>query len=300
MKTIKNMIIGMILLLGLLSSVSAEVFQNDVEYLPPELNLGIGVEDPAAKLEVNGQIMITGGNPQAGYVLTSDANGLGSWLPPAAGSNFDSAIFLDEDGYLNFTSFASEFHGADLKLGLDDGRNIGERTGQRALVHDDNDTLHINYDRDFEGGVSISQGALTIDDDQVVHINGRLDGAKQALSPLVAHIGANYELTVPANRCADAMRIDYKAAYQLKSMGGVFLNLYVNDVNVNSTRFATWWGEPGNVFFESHQSNYHILTDMSQEYKIRLERSTYDGTSIHVINKPLLDVTCIGLSGRPE
>ena len=42
-------------------------------------NIGIGVYDPDAKLEVNGQVKITGGNPGAGKVLTSDANGLATW-----------------------------------------------------------------------------------------------------------------------------------------------------------------------------------------------------------------------------
>ncbi len=41
--------------------------------------VGIGTVTPGAKLEINGQVKITGGLPGAGKVLTSDANGLGSW-----------------------------------------------------------------------------------------------------------------------------------------------------------------------------------------------------------------------------
>ncbi|MEE4178394.1 MAG: tail fiber domain-containing protein [Bacteroides sp.] len=44
-------------------------------------NTGIGTENPSAKLEVNGQVKITGGSPAEGKVLTSDANGLASWQP---------------------------------------------------------------------------------------------------------------------------------------------------------------------------------------------------------------------------
>jgi hypothetical protein len=54
-----------------------------------ELNLqpyggevGIGTNSPRATLEINGQVMITGGSPAAGQVLTSDANGLATWEPP--------------------------------------------------------------------------------------------------------------------------------------------------------------------------------------------------------------------------
>jgi hypothetical protein len=46
----------------------------------PSGNVGIGVLAPtAAKLEVNGQVKISGGAPGVGKVLTSDANGLATW-----------------------------------------------------------------------------------------------------------------------------------------------------------------------------------------------------------------------------
>jgi hypothetical protein len=48
-------------------------------------NIGIGTTTPGAKLEVNGQVKITGGAPGAGKVLTSDASGLATWQTPAAG-----------------------------------------------------------------------------------------------------------------------------------------------------------------------------------------------------------------------
>ncbi len=42
-------------------------------------NTGIGVTNPAAKLDIDGQLKIRGGSPGAGKVLTSDAAGLASW-----------------------------------------------------------------------------------------------------------------------------------------------------------------------------------------------------------------------------
>jgi hypothetical protein len=48
-------------------------------------NVGIGTVSPGAKLEVAGQIKITGGSPGANKVLTSDANGLATWVTPATG-----------------------------------------------------------------------------------------------------------------------------------------------------------------------------------------------------------------------
>jgi len=47
-------------------------------------DVGIGSMAPGAKLEVGGQIKITGGTPGAGKVLTSDAVGLATWQPAGA------------------------------------------------------------------------------------------------------------------------------------------------------------------------------------------------------------------------
>lgn len=49
-------------------------------------NVGIGTDVPTAKLEVAGQVKITGGAPGTGKVLTSDATGLASWQPATLNS----------------------------------------------------------------------------------------------------------------------------------------------------------------------------------------------------------------------
>lgn len=53
-----------------------------------EGNVGIGTStpDPAAILDLSGQIKITGGNPGTNKVLTSDAAGLATWAIPDTGS----------------------------------------------------------------------------------------------------------------------------------------------------------------------------------------------------------------------
>lgn len=48
-------------------------------------NVGVGTNTPSAKLEVAGQVKITGGNPGANKILTSDAAGLASWTDPPTG-----------------------------------------------------------------------------------------------------------------------------------------------------------------------------------------------------------------------
>lgn len=58
-------------------------------------NVGIGVEQPDAKLAVNGQVKITDGSQGADKVLTSDASGLASWQTPGGGADNDWTISGD-------------------------------------------------------------------------------------------------------------------------------------------------------------------------------------------------------------
>jgi len=51
--------------------------------------------------------------------------------------------------------------GADFHFGTNDGRSIGTKTEQRALVHNTSDRLFLNYNGDFEGGLWI-QGPKTV------------------------------------------------------------------------------------------------------------------------------------------
>lgn len=53
--------------------------------------VGIGTENPTAKLEVAGQVKITGGAPALGKVLTSDATGLATWANVVV-PTFDATI----------------------------------------------------------------------------------------------------------------------------------------------------------------------------------------------------------------
>ena len=55
-------------------------------------NVGLGTTSPAAKLQVAGQVKITGGSPAAGKVLTSDATGLATWQTPTVGGDSDWII----------------------------------------------------------------------------------------------------------------------------------------------------------------------------------------------------------------
>ena len=83
-----------------------------------EGNAGIGTDIPGAKLDVNGQIKITGGSPGAGKVLTSDAAGLASWV------NAPATYPSGSSGNIQFNN--SGVFGGDDKLFWD---NTSKRLG---------------------------------------------------------------------------------------------------------------------------------------------------------------------------
>ncbi len=93
-------------------------------------NVGIGVDDPDAKLEINGQIKITGGSPGEGKVLTSDADGLGTWEDKKIG--FYAYLTSNSTPLSNaietqLTSFTENF---------DDGNAFNNSTGEYTIPSD--------------------------------------------------------------------------------------------------------------------------------------------------------------------
>ncbi|MDA1021301.1 MAG: hypothetical protein O2962_07125 [Cyanobacteria bacterium] len=98
-KKILGAVVLMSLVGGLFSSAGAIPIGNDVEFIPASRSLGLGIMAPAAKLDVNGDIMIRGNfgdTIEAGYVLKAvDNGGLATWGPVAgAAIDFDN-VTLD-------------------------------------------------------------------------------------------------------------------------------------------------------------------------------------------------------------
>lgn len=93
MKRITIVLAWAMMILSNFGPASAIPVGNNVEYIPPPRNLGINILAPLAKLDVNGQVLIRGGNPSNGLVLTAlDSNGLAAWEAiPMVSSDFTDA-----------------------------------------------------------------------------------------------------------------------------------------------------------------------------------------------------------------
>ena len=66
-------------------------------------NIGIGTYDPTHKLDIDGQIRIRGGSPGVGKILTSDANGVGTW------TNLTGGLTLPYEGSASVGSLSTVF-----------------------------------------------------------------------------------------------------------------------------------------------------------------------------------------------
>jgi len=93
-------------------------------------SVGIGTNSPTAKLEVAGQVKITGGNPGASKVLTSDAAGLASWQSPVVPRHGTGQCYSESNNYCT----AATVTGSDCIFGITGFDSAGGcETGQHLM-----------------------------------------------------------------------------------------------------------------------------------------------------------------------
>ena len=168
-----------------ISDGNIAVYTNNAERIRIDSsgNIGIGTITPGAKLEVAGQIKITGGAPALGKVLTSDANGLATWesVPGAvesdpiwatASANYYTQTNLQTSGqssvhWGNLTNIPAE---GDPSVGtVNDGQwCTGDAAGTvnctiAAPSFTEADTLNSVTGRGNTTANSIIVGGLTVD-----------------------------------------------------------------------------------------------------------------------------------------
>jgi len=123
-------------------------------------NVGIGTAAPGAKLEVAGQVKITGGVPGVGKVLTSDAAGLASWGSAGGASQWTTVV---NDIYYNLgnVGIGTASPASPLTVTRDGSDDIGTTfrgvgTFRKA---DGSKGMYLGYDTLSQMASFLSQGA---------------------------------------------------------------------------------------------------------------------------------------------
>jgi hypothetical protein len=91
--------------------------------------VGLGTVAPDALLDVRGSFKLVDGSQSAGYVLTSDVNGLANWQPSNPWKLGGNALGVNNAGYfgtLDSSTIVTTTNG--IPVGIDDGITIGRWT----------------------------------------------------------------------------------------------------------------------------------------------------------------------------
>jgi|GEM_PF-2113359 len=130
-------------------------------------NVGIGTTSPGAKLEVAGQVKISGGSPGAGKVLQSDANGLASWAV-LGGSESTSVSNIGTAG----VGVYKQMTGSAIEL-----KKINAGTGAISITDDTiNNEIDINVASGGVGTTQLGDDSVTYEKLQNVSTNNRILG----------------------------------------------------------------------------------------------------------------------------
>lgn len=226
-------------------------------------NVGIGTTTPGAKLEIAGQIKITGGTPGIGKVLTSDASGLASWVTPtgilsggtgnyiprwnAAGNSLSSTSTIYDNG--NFVGIGTDAPTERLQLGdrfvFHDGGNkyIGYNT------HFDG-TNNVRLKEDYASSISFGGGDINFQTDASSTPGSIINGTTRFVIKNTGEIGIGTntpykKLTVVGDAAFGSS--DFKNALEILSNDQVPSRRGISLDNDPSGKF--------NFYVHSYQSN---------------------------------------------
>jgi hypothetical protein len=180
-------------------------------------NTGVGVESPGAKLEIAGQVKITGGAPGAGKMLVSDAAGLGSWKTAA-------------------------------EIGI--GGTLPAGTSNQTLRH--NGTTWVGNSNLFNDGTNVGIGTTT--PSAKLDLNGqiRIRGGSPALGKVLVSDGVG--LATWQNPATGIVPSDCgagTAVIGIDAGGNLICGRQVNDSACPGSQFAKGIDPSGNVICEN-------------------------------------------------
>jgi hypothetical protein len=115
-------------------------FQGDMTIHPGgNIGIGLGINPPTARLDVNGQVRIRGGSPGVGKVLTSDANGVAAWQPTSIPLPYSGSLSYPNQSVFTVTNLATNGYSAIQ------GYAMGNTTGLAGLADQGTGVLGYSY-----------------------------------------------------------------------------------------------------------------------------------------------------------
>ena len=216
-------------------------------------NVGIG-KTPAVKLDVDGVIQMTGFNltsgPAAGYVLTSDTGGIGTWGPPGVGGN----------GTANFLPKFTSANAIGNSVISESGGNIGIGTTTPSTKLEVNGTARLGGTApapgvyiDGTGNVGIGTSAPS----QKLDVNGNINinGSVQALQSMLVLNG----LTGRSTSAATPAGV-FDGAPGGKILSGQVAGLEKFSVDASGNVQASGTAQVSGIKLPTGASNGYVLT----------------------------------------
>ena len=224
-------------------------------------SVGIGTTPSAnAKLEIAGQIKITGGNPGANKVLTSDANGLATWQPISLSLVGSFGQTLRNDG----TSFVAD------SLLFNDGSKIGIGT----TTPSPNAKLEIAGQIKIVDGTQAAGKVLTSDASGLASWQTPIGGVVGWTEDVAGNkiYTTNTGRTVgigtktPSQQLHVFSSLDNVALFESKGTSS-YINLKnsngIGEISSSGNDFFIGGKDPGNIFFRNNGYNVRMSIDPS-------------------------------------
>lgn len=224
-------------------AVSGNIGGICVSAAPPAIDaskrVGIGTGIPQANLDVNGDMIVRGGNPGAGKVLTSaDANGTLSWQPLAA--------------------VPGSSGGSGFKAGNNFGGPISAPPCLGCVGMTDINWLNIDYDdaNALSGSyfTAPSAGLYHFDAQITFSVNGVTSAAGQAVGINLLINGVNHTSYYPVNSSSNGAPVSASISVDAKLLAGETVTVQgYNLTPVAQSFFANSPGYKYFVFFSGHK-----------------------------------------------